>query len=471
MSEAKPSTTVALSAHPTRELLILALPMIGLTLSRMLMGFVDFAVISMLNSTAALAAISPSTLLLFAISCVGMGIAQAAQTFIAQAVGRGEPHRAGRYVWQNFVFAVVATILSAPIAWYAPVWLPLLASIAKSDPAVVELEIAFLSIALWSIGPITATAGIESFWNGVSKPRVAFIGVLVSLATITVCNFVFVFGYFGFPAMGIAGSGLATLVSWLVRLMIVAVPLFWTSIDDVYHTRRAVGIHLATLMDMLRVGAPIAFQWLVDIGAWVVFLWIMLPPHGTDALAAANIAIQYMHLSFMPALGIGMALTTQVGNAIGAGAPEVAIQRVYVARRLIVGYMGFMGGLFLCGGAPLAEIFAHQPTVALHCIYMLLWAGLFQISDAICVTYSFAARGAGDTKGPAVLFAIVCWGVFVTGGIAMNLLFPGMGYHGPWLMCTAYIVLLGYLLWRRFHAQRWRNIRLFQDTVAQASAH
>lgn len=458
-----------MSAHPTRELLILAAPMIGLTLSRMLMGFVDFVVVSKLNSVDAMAAISPCTLLLFAVACVGMGISQSAQTFISQAVGRGEPHRAGRYVWQNFMLAAIATVISAPVAWYVQDWLPLLGRLGKMDNHVIHLGVEFMKYALWSIGPITATAGIESFWNGVSKPRVAFIGVLAALVTITVCNVVFVFGYLGSPAMGIAGSGLATLIGWLVRLTVVATPLFWRSVDELYHTRRAAGFHLDTFVQMLRVGCPIAFQWLVDIGAWVVFQWIMLPPYGPVAQAAANIAFQYMHLSFMPALGIGMALTTQVGNAIGAGAPNVAIQRVYVARRLIVGYMGLIGGLFLLAGKPLAGFFTHEPDVIRHCFYMLLWTALFQISDAICVTYSFAARGAGDTKVPALLFAIVCWGVFVLGGVLINFAAPQLGYNGPWMMCTAYIIILGFLLWWRFHTEKWREIRLFQEARSAPS--
>ncbi|MBL8880243.1 MAG: MATE family efflux transporter [Phycisphaerales bacterium] len=442
--------------------------MVGLTLSRMLMGFVDFVVVSKLNSVDALAAISPCTLLLFAVACVGMGIAQSAQTFIAQAVGRGEPHRAGRYVWQNFILAAIATTASVPIALNVHIWIPWLGHRGKMDEHVIQLGVEFMTYALWSIGPITATAGIESFWNGVSKPRVAFVGVLAALATITVCNVVFVFGYFGFPAMGIAGSGLATLVGWLVRLVVVATPLFWRSIDDVYHTRRAAGFDLHTFWDMLRVGCPIAFQWLVDIGAWVVFQWIMLPPYGPVAQAAANIAFQYMHLSFMPALGIGMALTTQVGNAIGAGAADVAIQRVYVARRLIVGYMGLIGVLFLLAGKPLAGFFTNDALVIQHCFYMLLWTALFQLSDAICVTYSFAARGAGDTKVPALLFAIVCWGVFVLGGIVIRRALPQLGYNGPWMMCTAYIIILGVLLWWRFHTEKWRDIKLFAEPAKPA---
>jgi hypothetical protein len=83
-------------------------------------------------------------------------------------------------------------------------------------------------------------------------------------------------------------------------------------------------------------------------------LAVLIPPFGPIDMAAATIALQYMHVSFMPALGIGMALTTQVGNSIGAGQPEVAVERVRLALRVIVAWMGFMGLVFLVAGRPLA---------------------------------------------------------------------------------------------------------------------
>jgi MATE family multidrug resistance protein len=97
---------------------------------------------------------------------------------------------------------------------------------------------------------------------------------------------------------------------------------------------------------------------------------------------------------------------------------------------------------------------------------MLVWVGLFQISDALCITYSFASRGAGDTRVPALLFAICCWVIFVGGGFAITRLAPQWSYHGAWAMCTAYIVVLGFLLWHRFHSQKWRDIRLFDKERA-----
>ncbi len=470
MSRASPTP----AEHATRALLLLALPMIGITVSRMLMGFIDFAMVSQLG-TAAQAAISPSTLLLFVIACAGMGIAQAVQTFVSQAEGRGEPERGGAYVWQTVYLALAAAAVSAPIALATPHWFPRLGQLGHHPPDVQEMEIAFLRYALWSIGPMTACAGLESFYNGIRKPRIGLVAVISSLVTIAAANYVLIFGKFGFPAMGIAGSGLATVLAWCVRLLVLAIPLTSTAIDARYHTRRSFALDVRKTREMLSVGGPISVQWLVDIGAWLVFAQLMMPPFGAVAMAGSNLAIQFMHLSFMPALGIGMALTTQVGNAVGAQRADEAALRVTVAQRVIFTYMALMAVVFVAWGRPLSALLCFESDDATRDAVldaaqaMLIWVAAFQVFDALCIVYSFAFRGAGDTRVPALMFAACCWGIFVGGGYAMVWLLPGWGYGGPWAMCTLYIVVLGLLLYWRWRAGTWRRVRLFDASPAAAA--
>ncbi|MBK8916047.1 MAG: MATE family efflux transporter [Phycisphaerales bacterium] len=460
---------------PLGELLRLAAPMIGVTLSRMLMGFIDFAMVSQLG-TSAQAAISPTTLLLFTVACAFMGAAQAAQTFVSQAVGRGEPHRAGAYAWQTQYLALFGALATAPLAITTPQWFPWVADLGKHAPDVTALEIEYLTIGLWSIGLMTASAGLEGFYNGIRRPGVCLTAVIASLVTNAVGNYLLIFGKFGAPEMGMRGAALATVLAWGVRLAVLLLPLASRAIDEVYHTRRSVRFDAGRFAELMRMGAPIALQWLVDIGAWIVFLVLLMPHYGTVALAASNLAIQFMHLSFMPALGIGMALSTQVGNAIGAGRPEVAAMRMRVALGIVMGYMGVMGLLFLLLGAPLAATLCFEEDEALRgevvrtAAGMLLWCALFQISDGVCIVYSFAFRGAGDTRVPALLFAICCWGIFVGGGLLIVWFMPALGTHGLWAVCSLYIIVLGVLLWMRYRSGAWHRKTVFETPAPVAAS-
>jgi len=179
--------------------------------------------------------------------------------------------------------------------------------------------------------------------------------------------------------------------------------------------------------------------------------------------AAANIALQYMHLSFMPAVGFGTAVCSVVGHAIGQKRPDLALRRARLGMMLNGLYMGLIGLLFLIARTPLMQLLSADPAVIRIGAGVLIWAAIFQVFDAAGITYMNALRGAGDTRWPAIVVALHCWVILGGGGYALAALWPGLGFHGPWMMCTLYIILLGLALWRRFVHGEWRRIDLFGD--------
>lgn len=455
----------AISIKPTRsptlELITLAAPIIAMTVTRMLMGLIDTWMVKDLG-TAALAAISPSTILVFAISCLGMGLVQAVQTFVSQADGRGEPHLAGAYYWQSFHIAWINGVLIIPVAWSTPAWLGAIAEWAGHPAGVRPLEIAYVQIALWSVLPATIAAALRGFFNGIQRPYVGMTAMIASLITNVLLNWLLIWGHWGFPAMGIAGAALATVIAWWVQALWMTVSLWTREIDTRYHTRRTVRIDREKFRSLCAVGLPISLQWIVDMGAWVVFMQVMMPAYGAAVMAATNVAFQYMHLAFMPAVGIGMALCSQVGFAIGEGRPDDAVRRTRVALRVNVIYMGLVGLGFFLLREPAIRVWNDEPDVIAAGAWILIWCAIFQAFDAMCITFINALRGAGDTRIPALMIGAACWVIFVGGGVAATRLLPELGFNGPWIMCTLYIVALGLALQVRFRNGAWRKIELFK---------
>ena len=445
---------------PTAELLLLALPIIGMMISRMLMGFIDFVMVSQLG-TQAQAAISPATILVFALACVGMGVANATQTFVSQADGRNEPHLAGSYAWQSLYIAAICGLLTWPVASTTEVWFGWIARLAGHEPAVAQMEISYIRIALWSVPPAVISIGLNGFYMGVQKPRMGLIAVVLSLVVNAFGNYVLIFGKLGFPEMGIAGAAVATVIGWSVRALTLAGAMLLPAFNRRYHTRRTLIWSGKKLVDLARIGGPISVQWVLDIGSWVVFMAMIMPPYGTDAMAASNVGLQYMHLSFMPAIGIGIALCSQVGFAIGASDLDKALARARVGMRLTGLYMGSIGLLFVVGRDLLMRLLSDDPAVIDAGRWVLIGAATFQVFDAMSITYINALRGAGDTRWPAVVVALCCWVIFIGGGLAVAHLLPQAGLMGPWGMCATYIIVQGLLLRRRWSSGAWRRIRLF----------
>ncbi len=467
-SSAKPTREIAWwePCSPTMQLLRLALPIIGMMVSRMLMGFIDFVMVSQLG-TEAQAAISPAVMLVFAVGCLGMGIANSVQTFVSQADGRNEPELGGAYAWQTLYVAGICGLLTWPAASTTPIWYGWIAEVARHDPTMAALEIEYTRIALWSVPFAILSMGFNAFFMGIQRPRIALLAVILSLVVNATGNYLLIFGKLGFPEMGVAGAAIATVVGWAVRVVFLAAAMVLPEFDRRYRTRQPPAWSSSKLAGMLRIGGPTAVQWLVDIGSWLVFLAVIMPPYGVEAVAASNVGLQYMHLSFMPAIGIGIALCSQVGFAIGENKPERAMRQTRVAMRLTGTFMGGVGVLFVVGGYPLMWLFNRDPAVIYAGQLVLLGAAVFQVFDAMSITYMNALRGAGDTRWPAVAVFLCCWVIFVGGGLLVRKLLPQVGLIGPWVMCAVYIIVLGLLLRRRWRAGPWREIRLFDHSPAR----
>lgn len=456
--------TIEKRQNPTLELLRLAAPMIGMTLSRMLMTFVDFLMVSRLG-TEAQAAISPATIFVFAVSCLGMGAAQSVQTFVSQADGRNEGRRAGGYVWQALYLAVFFAIATAPLTLTVGGWYTGIMNLAGCAPNVTAMQIDYLEVALWSVGPGIACAGLLGFFNGIQRPGLGLFAMIVSILVNIAGNAVLIDGLFGFPKLGIAGAGYATVFAWIVRGLIMFAAFMHPQFSERFATRESLAFQTQKFMGIVRVGGPVAVQWLIDVSALWAFLTLLIPVFGEAEMAGSNIALQIMHGAFMPAIGIGIALCTQVGFAIGRGDPDAAYTRTHIAFRVAMVYMGIAGLVMYFGRGPLVSLldFEDDAAVLRAGMIAMIWAAALQIFDAMAIIYVNALRGAGDTRNPAIAVALSTWIIFIGGGFLVSRLFPGIGLHGPWIMFVAHITVTGLYLRHRFYAGAWRDIRLLED--------
>ncbi len=459
---AEPNIVSLRRPNLTLELLRLALPLIAVTASRMLMGFIDFVMVAKLG-TDAQAAMSPATLLIWAFVALGMGMATSVQTFASQAHGRGEPERGPAYAWQCIYLGLAFGVVAWPATHLIPALYEWIGAVAHHAPAVRMLEVQYTQIAVWCMVPSAMAAGMEGFFNGVQRPRVTLLAVVVSLGTLVLGNYLLIWGNWGFPRMGIAGSALATVCAWWTRVAVLFVVFCSSAYNREYRTRRAFAPSWRCCVDIFRIGGPTGAAWLIDIGSWVVFLNLIVPPFGTAAMAATAIALQYTHAAFMPAIGVGMALCSQVGFALGAGRPDEAAARVRTALRLTMIYMGSIGLLLLLLRGPLMAAIAVDPAVIAAGMWIMCWVAIYQVFDAMSITFIFTLRGAGDTRTPAVLNVVCCWLVFIGGGYLVARLWPSLGVNGPWLMAVVYLTVLGLALLWRYRTGSWRKIRLFDS--------
>ncbi|MFQ5413247.1 MAG: MATE family efflux transporter [Phycisphaerae bacterium] len=407
---ATPTETPALG-DPTprfgelRHVIAVTIPTVITTSSRAVMDIADFVMIKWMKLDAAQAAILPAQMVMFTYIVIGMGIVSMVNTFAAQCLGRKRLDECSAYGWQVLYVAAFFGLLGAAL-------IPLvddLIAVLNHAPDVAALEVAYARVALLTAGPTIAAAGLGGFFIGIHRPMVTMWSALEANVVNVVVSYCLIFGVVG-PPLGIAGAAWGTLAGVTYRTARLLLSMTTRGMHERFRSRAVWRPSLTHLRGLLRVGAPCGLQWFVEVTVWALFVTVLIgTTFGKADLIATNTAWQYMRIAFMPTLGASMALSSLVGKSIGAGQPQRAIRQTRIAVALTFAYMGVLSTIYAVFGAELIGWFNRDPEVIRIGIQVMLCAAVFQLFDALGISYNGALRGAGDTFVPSVFFVVSTW--------------------------------------------------------------
>lgn len=416
------------------------------------------AMVSRLGTEAA-AALMPANLAVFCLIGVGMGMMSSVNTFSSQSLGRNRPEEGGAYLIQGLAVSLGIGLLALPLIWFVPT----VAAWFGHAPEVRALEEAYARIGLVSVGPSVAAVGASYYFVGMHRPRVAMFASLLEVVVNFVANYALIFGKFGFPAMGVSGCAWSTVLASSVRL---AFLLFWfwsARYRREFRTGSIVRIDLPKMRRLLRVGLPVGLTFGSELVCWSVFTVYLVGRFGTAHLAANNFVFQYLHVSFMPAVGVGMALCALIGKAMGQGDHRLVVRRAYLGAAICVGWMGLCGASLVIFREPLMRLWTDDPEVILLGCNLMICCAVFQVFDGLGIASMNALLGAGDTFRPGLYNAAYGWGVMVLGGWLIGELMPEWTSLGSWIMAATFIILISITLCVRFLRGGWRRIDIFRE--------
>jgi MATE family multidrug resistance protein len=448
--------------RPIIELLYLAGPTIAQMVSYTLMQFIDTAMLSHVGThvdepTAA----TNAGLFAFAVISLGMGTLFIVNTLVSQKYGAREDRSCGQYLWQGVWFAVFFGLLVLPLLPFLNLpfrWM-------GHDPLLASMETRYLRIVVaFALFKLVDTA-FGQFMLAINRPVSVLVAALFGVAANALAAWIMIFGHWGLPQLGVAGSAWAQNVGVFVEMVVVITLAARPMI------RRRFGVldwrpRFHPMRTLLRVGLPAGVQIFADVLAWSLFSNWVMAQFGTNAMAANVFTFRYMSVSFMPVAGIAVAVTALVGRYIGMKRPDMAAHSANLGFFLAGAYMLTCGMIFIVGRYPLMAFFTDNPDVMKLGVRIMIVGGLFQIFDAMYMIYRGGLQGAGDTFVPAVATLISCWGITVLGAYWVGRLFPQLGPLGPWLAALSYGMILGGFMFMRFYHGRWRRIHLEEPELA-----
>lgn len=439
-----------------KAVLAMSAPIVISTCSPMVMRVADFAFVATLG-TEAQAAIVPAQMTLWCYIAFSMGLVTSINTFASQALGRGRLRDCGAYAWQSLYLSAFLGVGGLGL-WFV---FPAIFSAVDHEPPVQALEVLYTRISVWAILPTVASAALGAFFNGIHRPRVTMMGAVESNALNIFLNYALIFGAFGFPKLGFAGAAWGTVIAAAYLTLRLMATLWWGETRRTCATRETWRINGAKLRALCRVGLPQGLQWLSEVTVWAVFCTQLIGRFGTVELAATNVAWQYVRIGFMPIIGVGQAVTSMVGRAIGQNDPSRAMRYARLGALTAFAYVMVLSVLYCLKGGSLVGLFNGDATVIRIGTKIMFCVAAFQVFDVLGQVYYHALRGAGDTKWPMVMMTVSHWLVVVGGGSVVVWLKPEWGSLGPWVVASLLISLTGILLWGRWRSQAWTRITLF----------
>ncbi len=423
----------------------LAIPVVLSELGWMAQSVVDTIMVGRLGP-AAIGAVAIGNALFYTPSIFGIGLLLGLDTVVAQAYGRKDYDDCHRWLAQGVYLATaIAPLLMILIA---------VASFGFArfgiTPEVAGPGASYLRMLNWSLLPLLLYGASRRYLQGVGQVCVITLTYVGANLLNWGGNWVLIYGHLGFPAMGVRGSALSTVVARI--LMAVSLLGFaWRYERKRGHPlfRHWAGPQFDRIARLLILGFPAAIQIALEVGAWNTATlsagWLT-----PIALATHQIAINYASITYMVPLGISAAAAVSVGHAVGAGDKAKARRAGWLALGLGTAFMVLAGLVFLVAPRPLIELFTADPRV-LAVGPSLLWiAAAFQIFDGVQTVCTGALRGLGETRAPMIANFIGYWILGLPLGMILCFVLK-WGIYGMWIGLTLALIVISAILLRGWY--------------------
>nr|WP_255612607.1 MATE family efflux transporter [Alcanivorax sp. 1008] len=411
--------------------MLLALPILGGQLAQTANGFVD-TVMAGRVSPVDLAAVAVGASIWVPIYLFMTGVLMSATPILSRKLGAQAYHRINPIAQQGLWLALGLGLLAAlALRSMAPVlaWM-------EVDAALQPKVAGYLSALSWGMPGAAIFLTLRSYTEAMSHTRpvlwISVIGLLINIPS----NYILIYGKLGMPALGGVGCGWATsLVFWCMALMMSG----YIQRHPVYAAARLhlkkTHIEARTAWYIFLLGLPVGLSIFFEVSIFAMIA-LLISSLGPTVVAGHQVALNFTGLLFMIPLSLAIATTVRVGHGRGQG--NIAAVRLAVKSAMfmtvVIGVVA--GSLLFLLRHQVPWLYSSDSEVRAIASSLLLFAALYQLSDAWQVTVSGALRGFEDTTVPMFITLLAYWGIGLPVGYALaltDLLVPAMGPEGFWV--------------------------------------
>jgi multidrug resistance protein, MATE family len=434
-----------------QRILSIGVPIIGGMLSQSLINLVDAAMVGRLGDVA-LAAVGLGGYASFVMVSMVMGLSSGVQALVARHHGAGQHKRLHEPLMAGLLSAV---ILALPLSVFFIFMAPYLINHLTDNPEVAAIATPYFQ---WRAAATIAVAMnfvFRGYWSGIGETR-RYLQTLLFMHSINIIvSYLLVFGIGHWPGIGAVGSGIGTALALVFGTALYS----WTTFTN---KRERLGqITLPTRTTLIQLGRlawpNCAQQTLFALGISVLF-WI-IGRIGTGEQAIAHILISLQLMLILPAVGMGIAATSLVSHALGAGNQQDAYRWGWEVVRVAMFTLTILGIPLWLLPVPVLNLFTHEQNLIELGTAPLRLTGLIIIFEVTAMVLTQALLGAGASRKVLRINLAMQWGMllplaYLTGPVL------GFGLFGIWLLQGIQRIGLSVIYSMIWRQRQWSRLAL-----------
>jgi multidrug resistance protein, MATE family len=441
-----------------REMISIALPMVVSFACDTVMIFTDRFLLSQLGPTMMNAALGGGVSFYMLITFM-FGLTGYTTALAAQYLGARLKENCSKVAAQAGILIVLAwpviVLLRVPAS-------ELFTLMGVSEAQIMPQNIYFRILAIGSVATLLRHC-LASFFSGIGNAKIVMVASLIAMLINILASYTLIFGYFGFPEMGIAGAAYGTIFASFCACLILAGVYFSKTIRTEYSVMQSFAFRWEIMKKLLRYGYPAGVEMFLAVTA---FNFMVMTFHSTDPAnaTAASIMLNWDMMTYIPLMGIEIGVTSLVGRYMGAGRSDIAHQSTMSGVKIGLVYASLMFVMFMFFPRGLATIFEPESTSRAFdqalpsAIYMLRLICLYLMSEIVFVVFVGALRGAGDTLWAMSYSIVLHWFLAITLFVMLR------GFHTSietgWTTVIALFLVLSTVVVFRYHGGKWKLLRI-----------
>jgi putative MATE family efflux protein len=322
-----------------------------------------------------------------------------------------------------------------------------------TDQEVIDLGSNYVHVLTIMLPFVFMKLVMVSALNAIGDTKTPMYVKITSIVLNIILNYLLIFGHYGFPALGVTGAAIATVIVNILEFMVYGFLYLnrKTPFVPMFHLSQSI------LKRALKVGVPASIERSLTFASFMLFTAI-IAQYGTEALAGYQIGLRIEGIAFMPGIGFTIAAMALMGQGLGAKKPEQSREDVLLVLKYASALMFSLSFFMIFTPEYIVQFFTNDVKTIEEASLYLQIVGLSQIPLAFNFVLSGALRGAGDSKRTLRINLTSLWLVRIIPAFVLSWYFEDIIWVYIAMISDTFVKAL--LLWRAFEKGEWKKIKV-----------